>query len=80
MSLAALAVVVGTVAIFGVVREADEGAAAHIWQILIAGQVPFVAFFAIRWLPSAPKQALIILCLQFAAGLAACAPVFLLKL
>jgi hypothetical protein len=54
MSPAALVLV--NVAIFGVVREADEGAAAHIWQLLIAGQVPFIAYFAIRWLPSAPSR------------------------
>lgn len=80
MSLAALALVLGNVAMFGVVHEADEGAAAHIWQILMAGQVPFVAFFAIKWLPSAPKQALMILGLQIVAVLAACAPVFFFKL
>ena len=80
MSLAALALVLGNVAMFGVVHEADEGSAAHIWQMLMAGQVPFVAFFVIRWLPSAPKQALMILGLQIVAVLAACAPVFFFKL
>ncbi len=80
MSLAALAVVLGYLAINGVVHEADEGAVAHIWQILMAGQLPFVAFFAIRWLPSAPEPALMILALQFVAVVAACAPVFFFKL
>jgi len=36
MSLAALALVLGHAAVYGVVHEADEGAAAHIWQILMA--------------------------------------------
>ena len=80
MSLAALAVVLGYLAVNGVVREPDEGAAAHIWQLLMAGQLPIVAFFAIKWLPQAPKQALLILALQAAAGLAALAPVFFLGL
>ena len=80
MSFAALATVLVHVAIFGVVREADEGAAAHIWQLLMIGQAPIVAFFAIKWLPRTPRQALLILALQAAAGLAALAPVFLLKL
>ena len=40
LALAALAVVLGHIALFGVVREADEGAAAHIWQLLMAGQAP----------------------------------------
>ena len=38
MSVAALAVVLGHIAIFGVVRETDEGTAAHLWQLLMAGQ------------------------------------------
>jgi hypothetical protein len=65
---------------FGVVHEADEGTAAHIFQILMAGQVPIVAFFAITWLPRFPRQALQVLALQAGAALAACAPVFIFKL
>ena len=80
MSFAALATVLMHVAVFGAVREADEGAAAHIWQLLMGGQLPIVAFFAIKWLPRAPRQALPILALQAGAGLAALAPVFLLQL
>ncbi|MGH9932792.1 MAG: hypothetical protein ACREA9_26615 [Pyrinomonadaceae bacterium] len=80
MSFAALAMVLGHVAMFGAAREADEGTAAHIWQILMAAQVPIVAFFAIKWLPRTPGQALLVLALQAAAALAALAPVFFLNL
>jgi len=80
MSLAALAVVLGHVAMFGAAREADEGAAAHTWQILMAAQVPVIAFFAIKWLPRTPGQALLVLALQAVAALAALAPVFFLNL
>lgn len=80
MSFAALATVLVHVAMFGVVREADEGAAAHIWQILMAAQIPIIAFFAIKWLPRTPRQALLVLALQGVAVLAALAPVFFLKL
>jgi len=80
MSFAALAMVLGTVAVFGVVHEADEGTAAHIFQLLMAAQVPIVAFFAVTWLPRSPRQALLVLLLQLGAGLAALAPVFLLGL
>ena len=80
MSLAALAVVLGHVAMFGVVREADEGTAAHIWQLLMAAQAPIVAYFAIKWLPRNPREALVVLALQAVAGLAALAPVFILQL
>jgi len=80
MSFVALATVLVHVAMFGAAREADEGAAAHIFQLLIAGQVPIVAFFAIKWLPRTPREALYVLALQAAAGLAALAPVFILDL
>src|ERR1039457_3614199 len=80
MSVAALALVLVHVAIFGVVHEADEGTAAHLWQLLMAGQVPVVAYFALKWLPRAPGQALRVLALQAAAALAACAPVYWFKL
>jgi len=78
MSLAALALVLGNVAIFGVVHEADEGAAAHIFQLLMVVQVPIVAFFAIKWLPRAPKETLRVLALQAGAALAPIAVVFFL--
>jgi hypothetical protein len=79
MSLAALATVLVFLAMFGVVHETDEGAAAHIWQLLMGLQVPIVAFFAIKWLPRAPRKALYVLALQACAALAALAPVYLLK-
>ncbi len=80
MSVAALGVVLGHIAIFGVTHETDEGTAAHLWQLLMAGQIPVIAFFALRWLPRSPREALLVLLLQAVAGLAAAAPVFLLKL
>ena len=80
MSLAALAIVLIHVAIYGVVREADEGAAAHLWQLLMAAQLPVLVFFAFRWLPRSPKQALLVMALQASAAVAALAPVYFLKL
>jgi hypothetical protein len=79
MSLAALALVVGHVAIFGVVRQADEGAAARIFQLLLAAELPIVAFFAIKWLPKFPRQALQVLVLQAIAGLVPLALVVVLE-
>ena len=80
LSTAALATVLLHVARFGATREPDEGAAAHLWQLLMVAQLPIIAFFAIKWLPRAPKAALVVLALQVAAMLAAMAPVFLLEL
>jgi DNA-binding CsgD family transcriptional regulator len=79
MSFVALATVIIYVAMFGTARQADEGTAAHIWQILMAGQIPIIVFFAIKWLPRTPKQALLVLVLQGSAALMALAPVYLLK-
>jgi hypothetical protein len=79
MSIAALSLVLGHIAIFGVARQADEGAAAHLWQLLMAGQIPVIAVFAVRWLPRTPGPALLVLGLQAVAVLAAAAPVFLLN-
>jgi hypothetical protein len=80
MSLCALATVLLHLARFGAAREPDEGAAAHIWQLLMAAQIPIIGFFALKWLPQAPKEALPVLALQVGAVVAAMAPVFLLKL
>lgn len=79
MSLAALGTVLVQIALVGMARQSDEGAAAHIWQLLIAGQMPVVLFFAIRWLPKAPKQALRVIAVQAAVLLASMAPVFVLR-
>jgi hypothetical protein len=80
MSLVALLLVLGSVARFGVAHGTDEGAVAHIWQLLMAGQVPALAYFVIRWLPRVPRQTLCVLGLQISAALAALAPVYLLGL
>jgi hypothetical protein len=86
MSLTALALLGGAY-IFslatghgGLVREPDEGSIAHLWQLLMAGQLPVLLFFAIKWLPRAPRQTLYVLALQAGAVLAAMAPVYFLNL
>jgi hypothetical protein len=76
MSLAALALVLGHAALFGIVHEADEGTAAHVFQLLMAGQMPLVAYFTVKWLPRAPAGTLRVLALQAAAALAALAAVY----
>ena len=80
MALTALAVVMGHIAIYGAAREADEGATAHIWQLLMVAQLPALLVFGIRWLPKAPRQALGVLALLAVAILAAMAPVFIFHL
>ena len=80
MSVAALIVVLVNVAIFGAARDADEGTAAHLWQLLMVGQLPVIAVFAIKWLPREPRSALLALALQAGSILAALAPVYFLNL
>lgn len=86
MSIAALALLGGAY-IFavatghgGLQREPDEGSIAHLWQLLMAGQMPVLLFFAIKWLPRAPRQTLYVFGLQIGAALAAMAPVYFLHL
>ena len=82
MSVGALAVLGIALARLGLQRihQPDEGAAAHLWQLLMGGQLPIIAFFAFKWLPREPRPAIAIMALQALAGVAAAAPVFLLKL
>ena len=76
MSIAALAVVLGYAAMFGIAPQPDEGTAAHLWQLLMAGQVPVVAFLATKWLPTNLRQGLPVLALQLGAALSAAFPVW----
>jgi hypothetical protein len=76
MSLAALALVLGHAAKYGIVHEADEGTPAHLFQILMAGQAPIIGFFALKWLPRDARRTLAVLALQAAAALAAFASVY----
>jgi hypothetical protein len=80
MSCCALAIVLIHIAIYGAAREADEGTAAHLFQLLMTSQVFIVTFFAIKWLPKASRSALLVLILQCIAAVAALGPVFLLGL
>ena len=80
MSSAALVVVLGHVLVAGTAREADEGTAAHLWQLLLAGQVPVIAWFLVRSWSKGPRHAMKALAVQVAAIIAALAPVALLGL
>ena len=71
----ALAVVALRVAYVGTAPTADEGPAAHLFQLLILGQLPLVAYFAFRNIRRGPDSALVVLGLQACALIAALAPV-----
>ena len=80
MSGVALVVVFWHLAIYGVAREADEGAAAHLFQFLMVAQVPIIIFFLCKWFPKGPRIALSTFALQVGAALIAMAPVFYFNL
>ena len=80
MSLGALSVVLLAIANGSAKPQPDEGTAAHIWQILVAGQLPFLGWFALRWLTRDFKTALPVLALQLLAFAGALFPVWYLGL
>ena len=80
MSVSALALVLGYVARYGGGPVHDEGAVGHLWQLLMVLQMPIVAYFAIKWLPGAPRQALYVLAQHTGAALISVAAVFFFRL
>lgn len=78
MSLMALALVAVQVSINGLSPEPDEGALAHLYQILVAGQIPVIAFFGVRWFRLARLQGLRVFVVQGFALVAALLPVYML--
>lgn len=51
-------------------------APAHLFQLLMAGQVPIGAYFALKWLPRAPGPTIRVLALQAGAAVAVLAAVY----
>lgn len=80
MSIAALALVLLAVMFLDAAHQTDEGFAAHLWQLLVAGQLPVIVFCAAKWLPRSTRPALCVLAAQAFALLIAIAPVYLLRL
>lgn len=78
MSLVAFVLVLAYVATLGSKPQADEGAVAHLWQLLMVGQLPLIAYGGVRWVPPAPRPGLIVLFAQLTCALVAVLPVILL--
>ena len=64
----------------GFYREADEGTAAHLFQLLMPAQVPIIAVFAASQWPRDPAWTAKVLALQIGAAAALVATVFSLGL
>lgn len=78
LSLAGIALVVGHAAVYGIAHEADEGTAARVFWLLMGAQLPIVTYFAIVWLPRAPRRSALVLAVQAVAWVAAWTAVYLL--
>ena len=79
MSLSAIGLVVVALAFVPPTPQPhDEDAFAHLFQLLMVGQLPFLLFFAGKWLFRDWKAALSVLALQIAGICAAVLPVFLM--
>jgi hypothetical protein len=82
MSIVALAMVLGYVAVLGTGQDRaahDEGGPARVFQLLITASVLATAWFAVRWLPRAPRQAAMIVVLQILATALPVAAIVLLE-
>ena len=65
MSLSAIGVLVAALLYgWGVSNIGDEGAAAHLWQLLMLGQIPVIGYFALRYVTQAPREGAIVLAAQ----------------
>ena len=76
MSLGALTAIAVHILKSGIAPQADEGTAAHLWQLLMAGQLPFMAWFMVRWLPGGGRRALAVSAIHVGALGAALFPVW----
>ncbi len=71
-----LLLVLRYLAIHGAVGEADEGTEAHLFQLLMPIQLLVMAYFALSWLPRAPRRTLVVLALQIVAAIAVLVAVY----
>jgi len=73
------AALIHAVQVGGFIREADEGTAAHLFQLLMPAQVPIIAIFMATQLPRRPGWTLCIFGLQLAAAVGLFAAVFIFE-
>lgn len=82
ISAAAMALVLGYAALFGVAgnpQPHDEGAPARLFQLLLLAEAAVIGLFALRWLPRAPRAAATILALQMVLAAVPVATILILE-
>ncbi|MBV9159551.1 MAG: hypothetical protein JO019_03075 [Candidatus Kaiserbacteria bacterium] len=77
----AIVLIYGMIAVVGTPRrQADEGTAAHLFQIWLLLEVLLITFFAIKWMPREPRSTFIVVVLQILAVAIGCFPIFYFNL
>lgn len=66
MSIAALLWLVGFIVLRIPQPQGDEGIGAHVFQLLMLGQVPIVLFFLSKWFSKKPTETIKVFLLQIA--------------
>ena len=66
-----LAYIITVISLFGIGQDEnkDEGTGAHLFQLWLVLEPFLLGYFAFKYVPRAPKQALLILALQIVAAL-----------
>ena len=81
MSASALLLVVGYMGLFGVQKSSgDESSVARLFQLLLAGQLPIIGYFAVKWFPKHQKEAVQIVVIQILVALVPFVTVMLLEM
>jgi len=80
LSGAALALLVGYIALYGVQQSEDEGPAARLYQLMIGIQVLVIGWFALRWARQDIKAGATVIALQILAIAASFVPLVLLEM
>ncbi len=79
MAVAATALIPLHLMLVGPVPQADEGAAARLWQLLMLGQIPAIAYAAALHLRRDVRRGGLVVGLHLAVWCAALAPILILE-
>ncbi len=80
LGAAALLWLVSWLVLFGTEPQPDEGLGAHVFQLLMVGQLAAIVVFAASWIPREPRAAWRLLALDLLVAVAALLPVWYFRL
>lgn len=79
MSFFALLLLLFHILLFGIQKSDDENTTARLFQLLLAGQLPIIGYFGIKWFPKNRKNVAQIILLQIIAAIIPILTVFFLE-